>query len=70
MGKSFNHVVESLYLRTSEASQMKGCLGKMQVLSEAVEEEVDKASRNADVALKLHHVAAMDEYEVAIIEDS
>ena len=41
MGKSFNHVVENLYLRESQASQMKGRLRKMEELSESIEVEMD-----------------------------
>ena len=44
--KSFKHVVESVYLRESKESKMKKRLGRMEELSETVEEAVDDAPKN------------------------
>ena len=68
--KSFSHVVQKLYLRTSKVPQMKESLGKMQELSQVTEVEVDEASRYTDEAVESPDVVSVDDYEVAISEES
>nr|CCA28357.1 AlNc14C2565G13258 [Albugo laibachii Nc14] len=68
--KCFSHVAESLYLSTSKVPQMKERLGRMQVLVETTDEEVGIAPTNDDGIVESNDVAAVDDYEVVISEES
>ena len=68
--KCFSHVAESLYLSTSKVPQMKERLGRMQVLVETMDEEVGIAPTNDDGIVESNDVAAVDDYEVVISEES